>query len=235
MAERSAQATVVFGDVKHQIWVPKRRELSLACRFTQRCLMPQTHVSRRGHSGAAFPPAAVHKALKLRAQGVKRGGQTHMSWRAISAAVGAFSSATAMRWAQKDMSPEGCAIRKKNSGHNRTLPLEEDGIAAGWFISRCIRRLPTTSEHARLFFASAFNLRIPPSWLTRFAARNHLSVRRSRGCKFSEMSASRFQEAVEFLSKLHSLGKSPNQILALDKTTVYNDITRMGQWGPKGR
>ena len=219
---------VVFDDVKHLFWTAKRRELSLARRFTRRCLMPQSQRSRRGQSGRAFPPAVVQKALRLRAEGVKKGGQTHTSWRAISAAVGAFSSATAMRWAKKDMSPEGRAIRKRNSGHNRTLPLAEDNIAAGWFISRCIRRLPTTSEHARLFFASAFNLHIKPSWLTRFAARNHLSVRRSKGCKFTEMSPSRFQGAVEFLIKLHSLRKSPSQILALDKTTMYNDITRNG-------
>jgi hypothetical protein len=133
------------------------------------------------------------------------------------------------------MSREACAIRKKNSGHNRLLPVEEDVIAAGWFIQRCIRWLPTTSEHARLFFASAFNVKINPSWLTRFAARNHLSVRRGRGCKFSEFSTESFQAAVQFLTQLHNLGKAPGQILALDKTTVYNDITRMGQWGPKGR
>ena len=150
-------SSVVFGDVKHQIWVPKRRELSLACRFTQRCLMPQTHVSRRGHSGAAFPPAAVHKALKLRAQGVKRGGQTHMSWRAISAAVGAFSSATAMRWAQKDMSPEGCAIRKKNSGHNRTRRTASP--RAGSFHVVFVAFRPRRSTHGsslRVLLISAF-------------------------------------------------------------------------------
>lgn len=158
-----------------------------------------------------------------------------MSLRKVSAAVGVFSSATVLRWSRKDMSPQACAIRKKNCGHNRRLPLEEDAIAAGWFVSRCLRRLPTTSEHARLFFASAFNLHIKPAWLTRFAARNHLSVRRGRGCKFSEFSSTSFQEAVQFLVKLKSLHKEPRQILALDKTTVYNDITRLGQWGPKGR
>ena len=227
--------TVVFGDLKHPFWVSVRVELSCACRFTQRCLMPQKHKSRRGHSGASFPGTVIKKALKLRARPVKDSGKTHMSYRKVSAAVGAFSSATVLRWSKKDMSPEAAAIRRKNSGHNRTLSLAEDRVAAGWFISRCIRRLPTTSAHARLFFASAFNLHIKPAWLTRFAARNHLSVRRSRGCKFVEMSVARLQEAVQFLIKLHSLGKEPSQILALDKTTVYNDITRMGQWGPKGR
>lgn len=158
-----------------------------------------------------------------------------MSYRRISVAIGSFSASTIQRWCSKNMSPTACATRRKNSGHNRRLSLQEDSIAAGWFISRCVRRLPTTSEHARCFFASAFNLHINPAWLTRFAARNHLSVRRGRGCKFTEFSAKCFQDAVKFLTKLHQLRKEPAQILALDKTTVYNDINRLGQWGPKGR
>jgi hypothetical protein len=190
---------------------------------------------RRGHCGKAFPQKLVEKALRLRRAGKRKRGQTKTSWRCIARRIGAFSDATPRRWAHKDMSPRARALRLKNCGHKRLLSCEEEQVAAGWFISRCIRRFPTTTVHARLFFASAFNFQMKPSWLSKFADRHHLSVRRGKRCKWTEVRGLAFKEALNFFATLHLLNKEPHQILALDKTSIYTTVDRLGHWGPKGR
>ncbi len=197
--------------------------------------MERAHAPRRGHPGRGFAQPLVEKALRLRRPGKKEKGRPHTSWRSIAEQVGAFSPSTPRLWAHKDMSARARALRLKNCGHRRLLSDSDKQVAAGWFISRCIRRLPTTTANAKLFFKTAFNLDIHPSWLSKFAARHHLSVRVGKRCKFSEVRGPAYQAALKFLAKLHSLGKAPGQILALDKTSVYTTIDRMGHWGPKGR
>ncbi len=66
----------------------------------------------------------------------------------------AFSPNTPRRWARKDMSARARALRLKNCGHRRLLSNADQQVAAGWFISRCIRRLPTTTANARGSFSN---------------------------------------------------------------------------------
>ncbi len=204
-------------------------------RFVRHFRMERGHALRRGHPGRGFAQPLVNKALRLRRHGKKEKGQPHTSWKSISAQIGAFSPNTPRRWAHKDMSASARAMRLKNCGHKRLLSEADQQVAAGWFISRCLRRLNTTTANARLFFKSAFNLDILSPWLSNFAARHHLSVRVGKRCKSLEVRGAAYHEAVKFLAELHSLEKSPGQILALDKTSVYTSIDRMGHWGPKGR
>ena len=66
--------------------------------------------------------------------------------------------------------------RRLNSAHRKLSVFEED-VVAGWVITRDSLHQSTSTTSLREFLWKSFRLSVSSSWITRFNARNHFSLK----------------------------------------------------------
>jgi hypothetical protein len=133
------------------------------------------------------------------------------------------------------MSDEAVARRKENSVPPRLLSPELQRVAAGWVVARCAGNAPTGTDDIRAFLLAAFGLDPSEQWISKWAARHHLSSRRTQAQVLRKLGEKEFDEAVQFLREVSALHLEPEHIVCMDKTGVYNHAGVQLEWAPRGR
>ena len=83
-------------------------------------------------------------------------------------------------------------------------------------------------------FGNKFQKKPTKPWITGFSKRNHLSTRLPQSKSSTFWSPGAFDAGVEFLKQVQALNKDPKDIVAIDKTGVYTNVTEIMHLAPKG-
>ncbi len=187
--------------------------------------------SKRPTTRGFYPQTTINYAMRLKSRKIR----SQLTLDEIAKRAGIRSTATLYRWKQMDMSKKARAERISKRACNRFLSKAEESLLCGWVSNQNLMCQSTSTRSLASFIDSNFGIKVSKQWISLFVHRKGLSYRTPRPMKKVMSEPSAYQQAYDFLSEIHSLGKSPSQIACLDKTGLYNDVRGVKQIGYKGR
>jgi len=137
------------------------------------------------------------------------------SYRSIAREVGVKSHKTIARWDRVPMDLKSRRERQAKKGHNRLFSVDTEKVIAGWILFRNRNFSPCRSLDLSYFVRKHFNVVVNASWRTRFYQRQHLALRCNSTMKKREVEQGCVEEIAEFITKIRSLGKRPEQVFWL--------------------
>ena len=184
--------------------------------------------------GQAYPHETVARARAL--------GEIfpELSLREIAAVVGVASPSSISNWLIKDMSLNSIDERASKKGSDAMiLSKDERTLLHGNILFEDICRRDTSTESIRDMAdeISGAELSLGKSFISKFLAAEHLSLRSAVGAHPSERLASKRDELADFLSHVRRVihGIPDDRVINLDFTSVYSDSRFIRQAGAKGR
>lgn len=176
---------------------------------------------RLGEPGKCSPKKKVDFALallKLRREKYEDAGlvvPSRLSFRAIAKAVGIKSPDTIMRWYHGNMSQEAILSRAKMRGH-RKFTDDQELVLAGWVVYKELSNESSTTTKFHEFVGEYFDMKMSPSYVSKFMQRHDLSLKLPGNAKENEFEPDSLECAVTFLNELERLieenGLTPSQV-----------------------
>ena len=138
-----------------------------------------------------------------------------------------------VQWAHKDMSLAAVDERLRRKAHNRLLTWNSELVSAGYLVMRDCQRLDTSTDVAERFFMKRYNVKATPSFTSKWAVRQHLSLRSTLHTSTAEFLKFKRDNAVSTLNKIRGLQQNPRKIWSFDKKSFTDRSTSSKQLGPK--
>jgi hypothetical protein len=132
------------------------------------------------------------------------------------------------------MSDEASAARIHHRGPARLLSPQEEKIFGGYVVFCDFNYLPTTHLDLRLFLLAAFGVEVKWPYLSKLMKRCHLSIRTRGKATLPMHRRTAFKTIVKFLREVRSLKAEPEQMLAFDKTFLFEGKSNVRHAAPIG-
>lgn len=188
---------------------------------------------RGGHPGVAATERQIQKAQRLLS---RRERGENLTFRNIASRVGFRSHATVFAIDNMDMSPAARLKRRKQKGPHRYASEADELVLAGWVVHRHQKKLDTTTSSFVQFASHLMSTPPKAYWVSRFAKRQHLSWRLSRGASSRVLDYDRaFARGEQFLRDVQDLHMAPSKIVCVDKITFHQVNPRIKSLAPQGR